>query len=224
MRDGPGARRARQRARAADTSPSPRARAGACSCTCRPTTSSTARRARRTTRWTRRTPSPCTGGRSSRGSGSCGTWCRSTSSCGRATCSAAGDDYAERRASNGSAGARAPAASATGSDRRRSSGTSRLGCCRCCSPAGSARITWPGPSPRAGSTSCSACVRSVGSPGRSSAQAVASLGLVGAASRQLRARERVPRAHRDRTAAPAGRRRRGVARLRVRGASADGAG
>ena len=69
-------------------------------------------------------------------------------------------------------------ASATGSDRRRSSGHLATGCCRCCSPAVSAPITWPGPSPPAGSTSWSAPVTMGGLPGTVDAQAFASLGLV----------------------------------------------
>ena len=53
-----------------------------------------------------------------------------------------------------------------------------IGCCRCCSPAGSAPITWPGPSPPAGSTSSSAPVTIGGLPGTVDAQEFASLGLV----------------------------------------------
>ena len=147
----------------------------------------------------------------------------STSSCGRATCTAPGTTT-PAAPSSGSAGARAPAASATGSGRPRTSGISRSGSCRCCSPAGSAPITWPGPSPPAGSTSCTRVREIGGLPGAVDAQAFASLGLVAPRPANSALDERVPRPHRASSPCPAAGRQPSRNGSAPRPAATDGAG
>jgi hypothetical protein len=130
----------------------------------------------RTTRWTRRIRCPCTDGTKLAARRSSGSWLPEHFIVRTSYVYGAGDDYASgalerlRRA-------RSAAASAIGSDRRRSSRHLASRLLPLLLTAGSGRITWPDPSRPAGSTSSSAPGRSAVSPGTVEPQEMASLGL-----------------------------------------------
>ena len=136
LRDGSRARRAATTRSGRRTSRSPRGRAAPRCCTSPPTTSSTGRRARRTTRWTPPRRCPCTGARSSRGRSTSGRSLPEHVIVRTGYVFGGGADYLSGAADGSRRGEEAGGLRDRVGIADLGSTTSRRGCCRCCSPAG----------------------------------------------------------------------------------------